>query len=96
MEHYKTLIIYVISNDEIRVALEKLLIKNCFEPLSGQSSYGLPLEEYRVKVQPVKAILKQFCMENLEENDTAFFFESRMNEERTLSAIIQSDLMKDE
>lgn len=96
MERYKALIMYTISNDHTRTALEELLLKNCFERLHDQSTYGLSLDEYRVKVQPVKAILKQFCMENLEENDTAFFFESRMNEERTLSAIIQSDLMKDE
>lgn len=96
MEHYKALLIYTVFNSEVRDKLEKLLIKNCFEPFSNQSTYGLPLEEYRVKVQAVKIIIKQFCKENLKENDTAFFFESRMNEERTLSAIIQSDLMKDE
>lgn len=96
MEYYKALFIYIVSNMEVRDKLEKLLIKNCFEQIDNQSVYGLSLEEYRVKVQPVKAIIKQFCKEHLEEGDTAFFFESRMNEERTLSAIIQSDLMKDE
>lgn len=96
MEHYKALLMYTISNDEVRERLEELLVKNCFEPLNDQSTYGLPIEEYRVKVQPVKATLKQFCKEYLEEGDTAFFFESRMNEERTLSAIVQSDLLKDE
>lgn len=96
MEHYKALLTYTVSNDEVKGRLEELLVKNCFELLNNQSIYGLPLEEYRVKVQPVKAKLKLFCKEYLEENDTAYFFESRMNEERTLSAIVQSDLLKDE
>lgn len=96
MERYKAFIMYTISNDHTRTALEELLMKNCFERLHDQSTYGLSLDEYRVKVQPVKAEIKQFCQASFEEGDTAFFFESRMNEERTLSAIIQSDLMKDE
>lgn len=96
MEHYKALLTYTVSNNEVKGRLEELLVKNCFELLNNQSIYGLPLEEYRVKVQAVKAKLKQFCKEYLEENDTAYFFESRMNEERTLSAIVQSDLLKDE
>lgn len=96
MEHYKALITYTISNDEIRTALENLLVKNCFEPLNDQSTYGLLLEEYRVKVQPVKAEVKKFCKSYLKEGDTAFFFESRMNKERTLSAIVRSDILNDQ
>ena len=76
--------------------MEKLLKQNCFERLPDQSTYALPLEEYKVKVQPVKAKIKQFCMSHLKEDDTAFFFESRMNQDRSLSAIFESNLMKDE
>ena len=96
MEQYKALITYTISNDNTRMALEGLLVKNCFEPLNIQSCYGLSVEEYRVKVQPVKAKIKQFCLAYLDKGDTAFFFESRMNDERILSLIVQSNLMEDE
>lgn len=96
MEHYKALFMYTISNDNTRIALEELLAKNRFEPLNAPSTYGLSIEEYLVKVQPVKAKVKQFCESYLEKGDTAFFFESRMNEERTLSVIVQSNLLEDE
>lgn len=95
MEYYKALVMYTVSNDETRAALEELLMENCFEPLTDQSTYRLLLEEYRVKVQPVKAKIRTFCQTYLKEDDTAFFFESRMNEERSLSAIVQSNLLED-
>ncbi len=96
MERYKALVMCVVSDDDKREALVRELTMNMFEPLNVGSVYGLPLETYQVKVQPVKALLRKFCRERLSVDDTALFFESRMNQDRTLSAIVRSDLLTDD
>lgn len=96
MEQYKALIIYDISDDSIRNSFEQQLENNGFEKIGNQSVYGLHLEEYRIKVQMIKAYFRVYCRKHLEENDTVCFFEARINQEQKLIGMLNTDLLRDE
>lgn len=95
MSQYKALIIYSISNDQSRKSFEEELEKYGLERLGEQDIFALPLEEYRTKVQAFKAYLRAYSRKHLDSQDTVLFVESRMNEDRTLTTMLQTDLMKD-
>lgn len=95
MKKYKTLIIYSISDAEQKQALENVLDKYGLERVGTQDIFALPLEEYRTKVQAFKAYLRAYSRKHLDSQDTVLFVESRMNEDRTLTTMLQTDLMRD-
>lgn len=95
MEEYKALIMYAISDDGIRKSFEEQLENNGFERL-GNHAYGLPLEEYRIKVQAVKAYFRVYSRKHLAEYDSACFIEARINRERKLTGMLKTDLLKEE
>lgn len=95
MNQYKTIIIYTVNNDVRKQALENVLEKYGLERVGTQDIFALPLEEYRTKVQAFKAYLRAYSCKHLDSQDTVLFVESRMNEDRTLTTMLQTDLMKD-
>ena len=96
MKEYKTLIIYSVSDAEQKQALENELEKYGLERVGTQNIFALPLEEYRTKVQAFKAYLRAYVRKHLDSQDTVLFVESRMNEEQTLTAMLQTNLMSKE
>jgi CRISPR/Cas system-associated endoribonuclease Cas2 len=96
MKKYKTLIIYSVSDAEQKQALENELEKYGLERVGTQNIFVLPLEEYRTKVQAFKAYLRAYVRKHLDSQDTVLFVESRMNEEQTLTAMLQTNLMSEE
>mgnify|MGYP006900713764 CR=1 FL=1 len=66
------------------------------ERVGEQDIFALPLDEYRTKVQAFKAYLRAYSRKHLDSQDTVLFVESRMNEERTLTAMLQTNLMSEE
>ena len=96
MKKYKTLIIYSVSDAEQKQALENELEKYGLERVGTQNIFALPLEEYRTKVQAFKAYLRDYVRKHLDSQDTVLFVESRMNEEQTLTAMLQTNLMSEE
>lgn len=96
MKKYKTLIIYSVSDAEQKQALENELEKYGLERVGTQNIFALPLEEYRTKVQAFKAYLRTYVRKHLDSQDTVLFVESRMNEERTLTAMLQTNLTSEE
>lgn len=96
MKKYKTLIIYSISDTGQKQALENELEKYGLERIGTQDIFALPLEEYRTKVQAFKAYLRAYARQHLDSQDTVLFVESRMNGERTLTAMLQTNLMSEE
>lgn len=95
MKKYKTLIIYSVSDVEKKQALENELEKYGLERVGTQDIFALPLEEYRTKVQAFKAYLRAYSRKHLDSQNTVLFVESRMNEDRTLTTMLQTDLMRD-
>ena len=95
MSQYKALIIYSISNDQSKKSFEEELEKYGLERLGEQDIFALPLEENRTKVQAFKAYLRAYSRKHLDSQDTVLFVESRMNEDRTLTTMLQTNLMKD-
>ena len=96
MKEYKVLIIYTISNDQSKKSFEEELERYRLERVGTQDIFALPLEEYRTKVQAFKAYLRAYVRKHLDSQDTVLFVESRMNEERTLTAMLQTNLMSEE
>lgn len=96
MKKYKTLIIYSVSDAEQKQALENELEKYGLERVGTQNIFALPLKEYRTKVQAFKAYLRAYVRKHLDSQDTVLFVESRMNEEQTLTAMLQTNLMSEE
>ena len=96
MKKYKTLIIYSVSDAEQKQALENELEKYGLERVGEQGIFALPLEEYRTKVQAFKVYLRAYSRKHLDSQDTVLFVESRMNEERTLTTMLQTNLMSEE
>lgn len=92
---YKTIIIYSVSNDQSKRSFEEELEKYGLERVGTQDIFSLPLEEYRTKVQAFKAYLRAYSRKHLDSQDTVLFVESRMNEDRTLTTMLQTNLMKD-
>lgn len=86
---------YTVNNDVRKQALENVLEKYGLERVGTQDIFALPLEEYRTKVQAFKAYLRAYSRKHLDSQDTVLFVESRMNEDRTLTTMLQTDLMKD-
>lgn len=95
MKQYKIIVIYSILNDDQKKFYEEELEKYGLERLGVQDIFVLPLEEYRTKVQAFKAYLRAYSRKHLDSQDTVLFVESRMNEDRTLTTMLQTDLMKD-
>lgn len=95
IKKYKILIIYSVSDAEQKQALENELEKYGLERVGTQEIFALPLEEYRTKVQAFKAYLRAYSRKHLDSQDTVLFVESRMNEDRTLTTMLQTDLMRD-
>lgn len=95
MKQYKVLLIYIISNGQSKKSFEEELEKYGLERLGEQNIFALPLEEYRTKVQAFKAYIRAYSRKHLGSQDTVLFVESRMNEDRTLTTMLQTDLMKD-
>lgn len=95
MKQYKVLLIYIISNSQSKKSFEEELEKYGLERLGEQNIFALPLEEYRTKVQAFKAYIRAYSRKHLDSQDTVLFVESRMNEDRTLTTMLQTDLMKD-
>ena len=96
MKKYKVIIIYIIFDDKQKKALESELEKYGLERLGMQNIFALPLEEYRTKVQAFKAYLRAYSRKHLDSQDMVLFVESRMNEERTLTTMLQTNLMSEE
>lgn len=96
MIQYKALVIYVISNDQSKKSLEVELEKYGLERLGEQDIFALPLDEYRTKVQAFKAYLRAYSRKHLNSQDTVLFVESRMNPERTLTTMLQTNLMSED
>ena len=96
MIQYKALVIYVISNDQSKKSLEVELEKYGLERLGEQDIFALPLDEYRTKVQAFKAYLRAYSRKHLDSQDTVLFVESRMNPERTLTTMLQTNLMSED
>ena len=96
MKKYKIIIIYIISDDKQKKALESELEKYGLERLGEQNIFALPLDEYRTKVQAFKAYLRAYVRKHLDSQDTVLFVESRMNPERTLTAMLQTNLMSED
>lgn len=95
MNQYKIIIIYSVSNGQLKKSFEEELEKYGLERLGEQDIFALPLEEYRTKVQAFKAYLRAYSRKHLDSQDTVLFVESRMNEDRTLTTMLQTDLMRD-
>ena len=95
MKQYKIIVIYSILNDDLKKFYEEELEKYGLERLGVQDIFVLPLEEYRTKVQAFKAYLRAYSRKHLDSQDTVLFVESRMNENRTLTTMLQTDLMRD-
>jgi hypothetical protein len=95
MKQYKIIIIYSVSNNEQKKSFEEELEKYGLERLGEQDIFALPLEEYRTKVQAFKAYLRAYSRKHLDSQDTVLFVESRMNEDRTLTTMLETDLMRD-
>lgn len=95
MNQYKIIIIYSVSNGQLKKSFEEELEKYGLERLGEQDIFALPLEEYRTKVQAFKAYLRAYSRKHLDSQNTVLFVESRMNEDRTLTTMLQTDLMKD-
>lgn len=96
MAQYKVLIIYIISNGLSKKSFEDELGKYGLERLGEQDIFALPLDEYRTKVQAFKAYLRAYSRKYLDSQDTVLFVESRMNPERTLTAMLQTNLMSED
>ena len=96
MAQYKVLIIYIISNGLSKKSFEDELGKYGLERLGEQDIFALPLDEYRTKVQAFKAYLRAYSRKHLDSQDTELFVESRMNPERTLTAMLQTNLMSED
>ena len=96
MAQYKLLIIYIISNGLSKKSFEDELGKYGLERLGEQDIFALPLDEYRTKVQAFKAYLRAYSRKHLDSQDTVLFVESRMNPERTLTAMLQTNLMSED
>lgn len=96
MAQYKVLIIYIISNGLSKKSFEDELGKYGLERLGEQDIFALPLEEYRTKVQAFKAYLRAYSRKHLDSQDTVLFVESRMNPERTLTTMLQTNLMSED
>lgn len=96
MEQYKVVIIYTISDGKLKKALESELEKYGLERVGEQDIFALPLDEYRTKVQAFKAYLRAYSRKHLDSQDTVLFVESRMNPERTLTAMLQTNLMSED
>ena len=96
MAQYKGLIIYIISNGLSKKSFEDELGKYGLERLGEQDIFALPLDEYRTKVQAFKAYLRAYSRKHLDSQDTVLFVESRMNPERTLTAMLQTNLMSED
>lgn len=96
MRQYKVLVIYIIANGQLEKSFEEELEKYGLERVGEQGIFALPLEEYRTKVQAFKAYLRAYSRKHLDSQDTVLFVESRMNEERTLTAMLQTNLMSEE
>ena len=96
MEQYKIIIIYAISDDERKKSFEDEVEKYGLERLGEQDSFALPLDEYRTKVQAFKAYLRAYLRKHLDSQDTVLFVESRMNPERTLTTMLQTNLMSED
>lgn len=96
MKQYKALIIHTISNNQSKQSFEEKLEKYGLERIGTQDIFALPLEEYRTKVQAFKAYLQAYVRKHLDSQDTVLFVESRMNEGRTLTAMLQTNLMSEE
>ena len=96
MRQYKVLVIYIIANEQLEKSFEEELEKYGLERVGTQDIFALPLEEYRTKVQAFKAYLRAYVRKHLDSQDTVLFVESRMNEERTLTAMLQTNLTSEE
>ena len=96
IKKYKILIIYSVSDAEQKQALENELEKYGLERVGTQEIFALPLEEYRTKVQAFKAYIRAYSRKHLDSQDTVLFVESRMNEDRTLTTMLQTNLMSEE
>ena len=96
MKQYKVIIIYTISDNEKKQVLENELERYGLERVGTQNIFALPLEEYRTKVQAFKAYLRAYSRKHLDSQDMVLFVESRMNEERTLTTMLQTNLMSEE
>lgn len=96
MKQYKVIIIYTISDTEKKQVLENELERYGLERVGTQNIFALPLEEYRTKVQAFKAYLRAYSRKHLDSQDTVLFVESRMNPERTLTAMLQTNLMSED
>lgn len=96
MKQYKAMVIYTVFDDEQRISLENELERYGLERGGTQNIFALPLEEYRTKVQAFKAYLRAYVRKHLDSQDTVLFVESRMNEERTLTTMLQTNLMSEE
>ena len=96
MKQYKSIIIFSVSSIEQKQTLENELEKYGLERVGTQDIFALPLEEYRTKVQAFKAYLRAYARKHLDSQDTVLFVESRMNEERTLTAMLQTNLTSEE
>ena len=95
VSQYKTIIIYSVSNVQSKKSFEEELEKYGLKRVGTQDIFALPLEEYRTKVQAFKAYLRAYSRKHLYSQDTVLFVESRMNEDRTLTTMLQTDLMRD-
>lgn len=96
MKQYKVLAIYTVSDEKTKKILEAELEKYGLERVGEQDIFALPLEEYRTKVQAFKAYLRAYSRKHLDSQDTVLFVESRMNPERTLTAMLQTNLMSED
>lgn len=96
MEQYKIIIIYAISDDERKKSFETELEKYGLERVGEHDIFALPLDEYRTKVQAFKAYLRAYSRKHLDSQDTVLFVESRMNPERTLTTMLQTNLMSED
>ena len=96
MRQYKVLVIYIIANEQLEKSFEEELEKYGLERVGTQDIFALPLEECRTKVQAFKAYLRAYVRKHLDTQDTVLFVESRMNEERILTAMLQTNLTSEE
>ena len=96
MKQYKTFVTYTIGNDQLTKSFEAELEKYGLERLGEQDIFALPLDEYRTKVQAFKAYLRAYSRKHLDSQDTVLFVESRMNPERTLTTMLQTNLMSED
>lgn len=96
MKQYKTFVTYTIANDQLKKSFEDELEKYGLERVGEQDIFALPLDEYRTKVQAFKAYLRTYSRKHLDSQDTVLFVESRMNPERTLTTMLQTNLMSED